>query len=558
MTTHQFLPAVVSCDATSPNYVTPDTYWANTRLFSPKCAQDSDGPVISQRSDLEYSDCIWACIENRECKAVTYRYGLCYQKYTAGNLIASEDASADTWTSPESDNTITCPAGNGGYWDGFKISCDVDYPGNNIDVSTQPTANHCVDKCWMTSGCLAAVYDGSRCFLKNKVERATVVPGRIAAASANYQPPTAVLECDSKFPTANGQVFTIKCSTDYPGSDLPSSEQDTFEDCVNDCSITDGCIAVVYNGASCYKKSEYGAPGYNGGLMAAINEAADNVLDDLECSAADPNAPSTYTSGGVEFDVRCSTDLTGNDLRSTYQSTFKKCIADCAATTECVAVVYTGSSACYLKSKVGEQTASGNNAAILNGYQDPVEPEPFCPRDNGKVITSGDFQYHIYCDAEYPGGDVGSVQADNFPTCVAACNANYRCVDVSYIAGGKACYMKAPRMNGITLDARNGIWTAQQLANPENPRVICPNVAPATIQANGRTFEIACGNDYPGGDIGFVEVLTIKECLQACTTLEGCKAVTFRGAGCYMKNVANPPAIEPNSPLVGAKLAEQD
>ncbi|KAK4203480.1 hypothetical protein QBC40DRAFT_317296, partial [Triangularia verruculosa] len=54
----------------------------------------------------------------------------------------------------------------------------------------------------------------------------------------------------------------------------------------------------------------------------------------------------------------------------------------------------------------------------------------------------------------------------------------------------------------------------------------------------GSIYQIACGQEYYGGDLGFYHVQTFAECIKACDRLPGCVDVSYvhSGGGCWAKS----------------------
>jgi len=67
----------------------------------------------------------------------------------------------------------------------------------------------------------------------------------------------------------------------------------------------------------------------------------------------------------------------------------------------------------------------------------------------------------IECDTDRPGGDIGMVYTKTLELCIAACDVNAACVDVSWIpANNGPCYMKGVAAGAVTT---NGVWGAKFL-----------------------------------------------------------------------------------------------
>ncbi len=61
-------------------------------------------------------------------------------------------------------------------------------------------------------------------------------------------------------------------------------------------------------------------------------------------------------------------------------------------------------------------------------------------------------------DTDFAGGDLAAIGAETFADCIAACDANEECVDVSY-GRTTTCWLKGQI---TTANPAEGIWTAPQ------------------------------------------------------------------------------------------------
>ena len=121
-----------------------------------------------------------------------------------------------------------------------------------------------------------------------------------------------------------------------------------------------------------------------------------------------------------------------------------------------------------------------------------------------------------------------------------------------------ACYPKSAASN---LVAKTSVWTAKfsgsragaSLSPVASSSAIAPSPAPEAPKAltcagenndNGKqykNFEIQCGNDHGGADIGAVPTTTtFEQCMDTCEANGECVAVSWVWGTCYMKSAANP------------------
>ncbi|KAL2136947.1 hypothetical protein VTI74DRAFT_11129 [Chaetomium olivicolor] len=141
----------------------------------------------------------------------------------------------------------------------------------------------------------------------------------------------------------------------------------------------------------------------------------------------------------------------------------------CDANPRCVNVAY-AAPGCYLK---GEQKPAVNNAAVWGAIRKPktgnTNPDtPNAPAgplscDNKAShgvrygVPNGGL-YQILCGVDYGGNDLDATATESFEACIAACDKNEKCVDVSFVA--PSCYMKSAL--GTPSEVGH-VWTAKQL-----------------------------------------------------------------------------------------------
>ena len=364
------LPSTVTCDPAkigAANY--GNGFWTvgpvgSSRTFSGSCNYDTTGPVLTV-SNLDFFTCITTCSANKQCKAVSWDHGICYEKSSIGQVIPSDRAvhSFTDFNSPSSD--YSCPNSNGQVYGryntpNYKIECGTDYPGVGDMGSTQtPSFTDCMDTCTSTSGCVAVSYSGNSCYMKNAIGPATPnngVWGAVLTTIPAYTPPVPAAPAaptGPSCPASDGQTidgYLIACDHDYVGGDLYSKQTSAFEDCIAACTSDSACVDVAFASGSCYLKSALTTLSPVAGVWNAkrLNPPSGPAVHELSCPADDGTS---YTAGGEAFNVHCYTDYAGGDYKSLATETFAECLAACAAEEECVDVAWNHGS-CYLKSSL--------------------------------------------------------------------------------------------------------------------------------------------------------------------------------------------------------------
>lgn len=111
--------------------------------------------------------------------------------------------------------------------------------------------------------------------------------------------------------------------------------------------------------------------------------------------------------------------------------------------------------------------------------------------------------YDILCYVDHPGNDLASHSGlATFEECIDLCDATRGCVDVSWFAPDGTCWMK--RSVGEPVE-NGGIWTARSRVERGDKDVTCVDGLSNGTRyeaVGGGVFEVLCGIDYAGGDLG--------------------------------------------------------
>lgn len=321
---------------------------------------------------------------------------------------------AATATSPGSPQStgVSCPASNnaivtsGGK--NFTTECGVDHYAGDLTSLNVNSFQHCIDACAQNSQCVDVSLYGTACYMKSNVGAAIAndqiwgaklqVSGSTSSASTTIGSSTTsttasasntAVVCpaaDNTTIVSNGASFLVECGIDRAGGDMKSLGVSSFQQCIDACATTPGCVDVSLSGSACYLKSTLAAAVNNGGIWgaklvttstssstsgsASSSSTSSTTGSGVTSSSVSPPSSSatpvtcpssdgtTVTSNGVSFLVECGIDHAGGDMKSLGVSSFRQCIDACATTPGCVDVALSGS-ACYLKSQLG--------AAVNNG-----------------------------------------------------------------------------------------------------------------------------------------------------------------------------------------------
>ncbi|KAM0714477.1 hypothetical protein Q7P37_010264 [Cladosporium fusiforme] len=219
---------------------------------------------------------------------------------------ASGSASASGPACPASDGTVVA-AKNGL---NFTVECGIDHSGGDLSFVYVSSFQECIDACASNSQCLDVSLSGTACYLKKAVGAAVKIPGvwgakllidgssssttssvtssstgssSTATASVTSSSSTSdtasnpttstsstsatsspsAISCPASNSTtyigSSGQMFLIECGIDHQAGDMGSQYVDTFQQCIDVCDKTSGCVDVSLSGTACYLKKSLGA-----------------------------------------------------------------------------------------------------------------------------------------------------------------------------------------------------------------------------------------------------------------------------------------------------------
>lgn len=212
-------------------------------------------------------------------------------------------------------------------------------------------------------------------------------PAPSCVQSANY------VGNNTKYTDYFGYTYDIRCNlnvettpTDY------EAHAESFEDCLEYCSLLEDCIAVNYqdppytpsNTSNCYPQSTFGGYAASGtdGVYSGVNVngASDGTLNNQNLCTSDNNQgvsyagppASTYTDDyGLQWTIGCDNTLdiiSRAALSSTVTDTLASCVDYCSRYESCEMVNWTGPHTgdtangpnCFPASSTGAAGAAGS------------------------------------------------------------------------------------------------------------------------------------------------------------------------------------------------------
>ncbi|OQR84980.1 carbohydrate-binding protein [Achlya hypogyna] len=305
------------------------------------------------------------------------------------------------------------------------LETDVDYPGNDIVSTSRSSPDECCADCAATPRCVVYVWNSmtSKCFLKHRVGQQIAYVGAKAAKLQSTSSPF----CD-----------LVKENVYYPGNDLSWSLQSRAEDCCDDCRRTPGCRGFVWGPEDygrCYLKRLLGDPVPKAGYRSA------GVIKPPQTCA-------------TELDV----DYYGNDIVSIPRASPDACCADCDATPNCIAYVwseYSGRGLCNLKHTKGPTSvATGAVAGV---------------KSSGSAATCGELE----ADTSYDGVEITSTLRQAPSACCQDCADTPACTFFVWSSG--TCSLRKDQGSKVT--APGAVASTLRRPPPPKPTTQQPGVS---------------------------------------------------------------------------------
>ncbi|KIW21646.1 hypothetical protein PV08_02226 [Exophiala spinifera] len=222
---------------------------------------------------------------------------------------------------------------------------------------------------------------------------------------ANAVPVASSLSCvDDASDGQSYNGFVVQCGIDYNGNDMGLAWTSTFEDCIDTCASTSGCVDVSYSGTACYMKSGIGVYTING-VWGAVKAATST----LTCPSADGQVYDGFT-------IACGIDHVGGDLSNFYAGSLNSCLDTCSTTADCLGVAY-AAPYCYMKSTINEPSS---NPAIIAATLPPSNTG-LCANGNTGTSTysAGGKSFNVVCGWDYYGYDISNQQTKDLETCIS-------------------------------------------------------------------------------------------------------------------------------------------
>ncbi|CAK3895299.1 hypothetical protein AC578_1337 [Lecanosticta acicola] len=217
--------------------------------FTIECGIDHQAGDLTSMVVSNFQQCIDACANNSQCLDISWT-SVCYLKSSVGTAIANGDVWGARLITPSS-------------------------PSVSSVVSTTSSAASTITSLAFTnsSSMISGTATTSTTSSVSVSSEASWVSGTAATSSASALASSTPIVCpasNSTIAVSNGLTFMVECGIDHAGGDMKAQAVSSFQQCIDACATTIGCVDLSLSGAMCYLKSSpnifYGNNCYQLGL----------------------------------------------------------------------------------------------------------------------------------------------------------------------------------------------------------------------------------------------------------------------------------------------------
>lgn len=387
-----------------------------------------------------------------------------------------------------------------------------------------------------------------------------------------------------------GTAHHIECGTNYPGNDLTTPHEDTFEDCVAACdnyvpspSVAGGkpCIGASWGqgnvGGNCYLKYAIGQRTFGDSNFDSFSNVDDAgsissggpTTGSTSTSTDDAGATATSTDDGGAAATSTGVDNGGSGATSTDNGSGVSTTTTTSPTSTPMSQTTTSANpattpASSTTTSTSSSTTSATASSTDNGSgsgtntAEPSVATAFCPQNNNTQYTDvfGN-AYHVKCGLQIDGDNAYPAHADTFAKCLEYCDILEGCAAVTYQDGASAqnsnCYPYST-FRFYSTHGPDGVFSGVPVSGQKSSGAgfndaLCPSKNQSTFMDYfGNTYNIGCDQNIDGGgtsggqDLLATVASSLEGCLTYCSTYDTCVGADWTGtvtngnqANCYPK-----------------------
>lgn len=329
-------------------------------------------------------------------------------------------------------------------------------------------------------------------------------PNTASTTVVSSASPGATLTCplynNTIYTSVGGAKYVIECGYEHAGGDLPASNGEyvgeyvgSLDACLALCDARPECLAVSWLAGTpagpCYLKGSVGAVSSNNEVWGA------KLVARASMSVGVGNSTSMSTSSTMSLlPPSASVTATGSALASAHVSSLASSspstVAQALLSAPTPAAVSSVSPVSHSQGSTSASTPSymTTTMVIVSGPTTSISAGGLsCPDSDGSIYTPYlGASYIVECGYDRVGGDLSSLGAATLEVCISACDSLTGCVDVSYQAFLRVCYLRGDVGRDAPAGVANeNVWGARLVKAKQTSSSTTP---PGTVVALNPTF----------------------------------------------------------------------
>lgn len=515
----------------------------------------------------------------------------------AASSSASSTASSASSTASPSPSATLCPDSDGQVINGYTVRCTSDSSvGSYTSAQASSSYLDCMTACdgAASSNCLGFVYVGGTngrgsgtCWLKtamgtivtargpnyiaafkpkpsaptssSSASASTIARGSASSSASASSTSTPATSAASSAPVAgatyttaptcpsynstyysstNGSTFLIECGIDHAGGDMGSLSVRSFQQCIEVCASTNGCVDVSLSGVACYLKASVGAINYNGVLgaklvsgpsvnsnavvanarfrmMAAattktsstkkLTTSTKKVVKKTKAKTKTSNVAKNLKKGGKKTNKvkkvtkKTKKVKTTKSVAKPVRRTSKAVSASVPArvSIESPSAITSPSKTAQITTKQTSTKTTASPSSTVTSIDCPYSNQTYF------IDPKSKYEFFLECGVDRQGSELFNTTAKSLTACISLCAKTEDCEDISYDKAEKQCYLKAKAedeaefvstINGARLHSKPTTTTTTTTTVPAET-----NTAEVSSVA-ASTTEAASPSDAPEAD----------------------------------------------------------
>jgi hypothetical protein len=262
--------------------------------------------------------------------------------------------------------------------------------------------------------------------------------------------------CDTEYTDTSvtpEEYYGISCTVNYGGSSVATLVTSTLIECMQHCSSSEPCVAVVWveqgqGSPHCYLKDANAASqlaDIPSGLVLYSATQNYGAVPSTTTSSCGTSYEDTHITPAIGYSISCTVNYGGSSVATLVTSTLIECIQHCSSTEPCVAVVWVEPAYCFLKDATAASQLAVTPSGLVLYSATQISAANVCDTAYEDTSVSPPDGYSISCTIDYPAGNIDRIVTSSLIVCIEYCSRIPQCEAAVWVERGQDqqwCYTK--------------------------------------------------------------------------------------------------------------------